>query len=90
MPHKCIRALVSGRVQGVFFRESTRQQAHKLGINGHAFNLADGRVEVLACGQGQQVDQLVQWLHVGPQYASVSRVELEELDPRSVKGFTTG
>lgn len=90
MPNKCIRALVSGRVQGVFFRESTRRQAQTLDINGHAINLADGRVEVLACGQHQQIDQLVEWLHVGPEYASVSRVEIEVLDTQSVNGFSTG
>ena len=90
MPNKCIRALVSGRVQGVFFRQSTRRQAHKLGINGHAINLADGRVEVLACGPDLQVDQLVDWLHDGPEYASVSDVEIEKLGNQSVSGFTTG
>ena len=90
MPIKCIRALVSGRVQGVFFRESTRRQALKLGIDGHAINLADGRVEVLACGPEPQMDQLVEWLQVGPEYASVSDVEIEKLETQTVSGFTTG
>ncbi len=90
MAEKCIRALVSGRVQGVFFRESTRRQARKLNLSGHAINLADGRVEVLACGDSERVQRLVDWLHIGPEYASVSSVEVEDAPGQPPIGFTTG
>ena len=52
------RFLISGRVQGVFFRASTREQALALGLSGVARNLADGRVEVIACGDRQAIDTL--------------------------------
>lgn len=75
----CVRCVVSGRVQGVWFRASTRDQALRLGISGHAVNLPDGRVEVLACGTGAAVDALCDWLWVGPPAADVSRVEVEDV-----------
>ena len=53
----CYRCLVSGRVQGVFFRASTQREAQKLGLTGHAHNLPDGTVEVLACGEAAAVEQ---------------------------------
>ena len=74
----CIRAIVEGRVQGVSFRDSTRQQALSLGITGHARNNPDGTVEVLACGDESAVNRLVDWLHQGPPAASVSRVSINQ------------
>ena len=74
---KCLRCLVSGRVQGVWYRASTRQQAVALGLVGFARNLADGRVEVLVCGDGQAVDRLVGWLASGPTGAMVTDVSTE-------------
>jgi acylphosphatase len=71
--------IVSGRVQGVFFRASAQQQARKLGIAGYAKNLADGRVEVLAVGDETQVSRLIQWLRQGPPTAEVVGVEVMEL-----------
>jgi acylphosphatase len=76
----CVRCIVSGRVQGVFFRVSTQRQAQRLGINGHAKNLADGSVEVLACGETDAVQQLCAWLWVGPPSSSVTAVECEVVD----------
>jgi acylphosphatase len=73
------RCIISGRVQGVFFRASTQQQARKLGIAGYAKNLADGRVEVLACGDETQVSHLIQWLWQGPPTAEVIGVDVMEL-----------
>jgi acylphosphatase len=73
------RCLVSGRVQGVFYRASTQQQARKLGITGYAKNLTDGRVEVLAVGDAARVDALVQWLWQGPPAAHVICVDETEL-----------
>lgn len=73
------RCLVSGRVQGVFYRASTRQRAIELGVTGHARNLADGRVEVLACGEPAAVHALCDWLWTGPPASQVVSVEIEEV-----------
>lgn len=89
MNKKCIKALISGRVQGVFFRESTRQQAVPLGISGHAKNLPDGRVEIIAYGLIQHVDLLIEWLQHGPQNARVDSVQIQELDNIPPTGFHT-
>lgn len=74
----CLRCVVSGRVQGVFFRESTRQEAESLGVTGSAVNLPDGRVEILACGEEPAVRALVDWLWEGPRLAEVEEVQVEE------------
>jgi acylphosphatase len=72
------RFLVIGRVQGVYFRHSTRIEAERLGIRGVARNLQDGSVEVIAHGSPTAVESLRQWLHRGPAMARVaSVVELE-------------
>ena len=71
----CVRFVVSGRVQGVFFRASTREEAQRLGLTGHARNLADGTVEVVACGDDAALAQFERWLALGPPLAQVSRVE---------------
>ena len=69
---------VHGRVQGVWFRDSTRREAERLGITGYAINLPDGNVEVLACGRLAAVDELQAWLHSGPPMARVRKVEVAE------------
>ena len=81
---------VHGRVQGVWFRDSTRREAERLGIAGYAINLPDGNVEVLACGRPAAVDELQAWLHRGPPMARVSRVEVTESDAQAPAGFTIG
>jgi len=73
----CRRCLVSGHVQGVYFRASTRQLAQSLGVTGYARNLRDGRVEVLACGSDAAVAALCAWLSDGPPGARVSEVRCE-------------
>lgn len=78
------RFLVSGRVQGVFFRASTREHAQRLGLRGYARNVPDGRVEVLAVGTADAVDALAQWLHVGPPMAEVESVAREEATEEGV------
>ncbi len=75
---KCKRAWISGRVQGVAFRAATRARAEALGLRGHARNLADGRVEVLACGDEQALETLLQWLEHGPPAARVDSVRVED------------
>lgn len=73
------RFRVCGRVQGVYFRHSTRIEAEKLGIRGSAANLPDGSVEVFAQGQPHAVQALRQWLSLGPPQARVDSVEEIEL-----------
>lgn len=84
------RFTIKGRVQGVFFRDSTRRVAESLGITGHAVNLGNGDVEVLACGEPAALDRLADWLHEGPQMASVSDVLVEEAEAGQLSGFRTG
>ena len=84
------RFLVSGRVQGVFFRASTRERALALGLSGHAVNLPDGRVEVVAGGDAEALEKLAAWLRDGPPMAKVDRVERSEAEEDDVgNGFQT-
>ena len=77
---RCVKVLVYGIVQGVGFRYFTQQEAHRLGLSGHATNLADGSVEVVAQGESKAVDKLIEWLKAGPRTASVDSIEVYELD----------
>jgi len=73
------RFIVTGHVQGVFYRASTREQATHLGLDGHARNLADGTVEVLASGSDEALATLQRWLQQGPPAAAVSSVRREDV-----------
>lgn len=84
----CRQFKVSGRVQGVFFRVSTRDVAVPLKITGHAVNLPDGSVEVLACGDAVALQELERWLHEGPPMAAVARVEGIDVDCERPQQFT--
>jgi acylphosphatase len=75
----CARFIVVGRVQGVFYRASAREQALELDIAGYAKNLGDGTVEVLACGSPLALDALERWLRHGPPAAQVTGVAREDL-----------
>lgn len=70
----CLHAYVSGRVQGVWFRQSTKEMADSLGLTGWVRNLDDGRVELMAQGEDQAVRQLEAWLNQGPELATVAEV----------------
>ena len=87
------RCFVAGRVQGVFYRASTRSRAHALGVTGYVRNLPDGRVEVLACGAPEAVQALCDWLWQGPPAAHVTAVEAEPVPPETLgrrpSGFAT-
>jgi len=88
----CKRFFVSGRVQGVFFRAGTAQEATRNGLAGWARNLPDGRVEILACGPKAQVDVLAAWLAHGPPSARVASVEMQSESPEAfshLAGFHT-
>ena len=78
------RCIVSGRVQGVFFRASTRSQARAYGVFGYARNLPDGRVGVHAEGEASAVDALCEWLWDGPPAAEVTSVECK---PAAAAGY---
>ena len=86
MPSAC-RFTIKGRVQGVWFRDSTRKMAESLGLSGHAINLNDGNVEVFACGEQAAIDQLAEWLRDGPRMAKVVQVITEDAAWQDVDGF---
>ncbi len=85
----CRKCRVQGRVQGVWYRGSTQAQAQTLEVTGYARNLADGSVEVLACGETTQVEALCTWLWQGPRHADVTHVDCEPATVAPPPGFTT-
>lgn len=85
-----VRFLIEGKVQGVFFRASTREQARRLGLAGLARNLPDGRVEVIAAGEPEAIETLAGWLHHGPPQARVERVERSPWTTPVPPGFDVG
>lgn len=80
-PRRRVRILVSGRVQGVWFRASARDRALALGVDGDARNLADGRVEIHAEGVPEAIDSFLAWCDVGPEGARVDSVAIEDQEP---------
>jgi acylphosphatase len=72
----CRRYLISGRVQGVFYRASARRYAQSLGLTGWVRNRRDGSVELLACGEEQVLQELEKWLRIGPDYAKVTNIRV--------------
>ena len=84
------RCYISGRVQGVFYRASARQKATELGCAGYAKNLPDGRVEVLAVGEPEAVQSLLDWLWRGSPAAEVKFVEVQELTLEALDDVPVG
>ncbi|MCX7990851.1 MAG: acylphosphatase [Proteobacteria bacterium] len=76
---KRVKVIVEGKVQGVFFRQSTKEVAVSLGLSGYVKNLKDGNVEVVAEGEDESVEKLLQWLKKGPPLAKVVDLQLEYL-----------
>ena len=85
--NKTLHCFVSGRVQGVWFRSSTREQAVLQGLTGWIRNHPDGRVEVLVSGEEEKVNLLHEWLKSGPNIARVLRLECEEIDYQPFDNF---
>jgi len=85
----CRRYLVRGRVQGVFFRASARNEALRLGLTGYAKNLDDGRVEAMARGAVVALDEFQRWLQHGPPAARVEEVQVEDCPEQIFTGFLT-
>lgn len=83
-----LHLFVAGRVQGVWFRDSTRQQATGLGVSGWVRNLPDGRVEAVYEGLAAAVQEMLAWTHRGPERASVASVEIYDEEPIGERGFS--
>ena len=77
-----VHVWVDGRVQGVFFRGATREQARALGISGWVRNLADGQVEIVAEGEHANIEAFLNWCERGPPRAQVDSVQVTEESPR--------
>ncbi|MGI8713628.1 MAG: acylphosphatase [Solirubrobacteraceae bacterium] len=83
------RLLVRGRVQGVFYRDSTREQAEHEGVAGWVANRDDGSVEVVVEGDASAVQAVVEYCRLGPVSAEVTSVEVNEEPPTGLRGFQT-
>jgi acylphosphatase len=89
MPVVARRAVVHGRVQGVFYRDTVRLTAQQRGVAGWAANRADGTVEVFLEGEADAVESMLRVLHDGPPRAEVERVYVSEAGPEGLAGFET-
>ena len=85
---KTMHCFVSGRVQGVFFRARTKEQAQLFGLSGWVRNLPDGRVEVVATGDDQQLKQLREWLKHGPEMARVTALKVDVIELQVFASFS--
>jgi len=86
---RCFKII--GRVQGVFFRDSTQRKATGLGLTGTAINLADGSVRVIAQGNELEINELLNWLQIGPEMSVVERVDEVDIgDDLEFNDFTVG
>ena len=87
---KSVHLIVSGRVQGVFFRDNTRKKAIELGLHGYAKNLEDGNVEVVAQGDEEKINEFIEFIKKGPGIAKVENIqikhkELEKFDKFEIR-----
>ncbi len=71
-----VHVFISGKVQGVFFRSSTKDMAKKSGLFGWVRNLADGRVEAVFEGKKDAIEKMLEWCKLGPEYARVTGIEV--------------
>jgi acylphosphatase len=78
---------ISGRVQGVFFRDSLRRVAQSRGVAGWARNTRDGTVEAVLEGSADDVEHVIAWCHRGPSGAEVRDVQVSEREPEGLRGF---
>jgi acylphosphatase len=86
--NRCRLFIISGQVQGVFFRASTEATARRLGLRGWVRNLPDGQVEVIACGEESRLKELERWLWQGPSRARVAKVTARETALEAFTGFS--
>ena len=83
-----VSIIVTGKVQGVFYRQSTQEKALELGLTGIVKNQPDGSVYIQASGASGQLNQLIAWCRQGPSQAVVTAVQVENIEPRAFIGFT--
>jgi acylphosphatase len=83
-----VSIIVTGKVQGVYYRQSTKEKAIELGITGIVKNLPDGSVFIQASGPAALINQLIAWCRQGPSRAEVTRVEVTTIEPLAFIGFT--
>ena len=76
-----LHVIISGRVQGVWFRASTKQQAEKLGLTGWVRNISSGQVEAVFEGESDKLDEMIKWCHKGPSLSKVENVEIKKQTP---------
>ena len=81
------RIKVIGKVQGVYFRKSTKQQANKYSIAGYVRNMPDGSVEAVCQGEQENIDKFIEWCKIGPKSAIVEKVIIEDCDSIIEKKF---
>jgi acylphosphatase len=81
------RVVVHGRVQGVFFRDSTQREASRRGLAGWVTNRGDGAVEAVFEGSPHDVDALIEFCESGPRAADVERMETSDEEPEGLSGF---
>ena len=81
----CVHVIISGRVQGVWFRASTKQKAEKLGLYGWVRNTPEGNVEAVFEGDDALVKEMIEWCHYGPPLAKVVNIEVKNQEP--INGF---
>ncbi len=86
--HHTISITVSGKVQGVFFRQNTKEKAIALGITGSVQNLHDGNVHITATGTREQLDELTAWCRQGPRRAIVKNIITKDLPLQSFNDFS--
>jgi acylphosphatase len=84
---RAVRIVVSGRVQGVWYRAHTEKRARELGLCGTVENLPDGTVEIVAEGDAAGIEQLVEWTWSGSPHSEVAAVEVEDLPLAGRRGF---
>jgi len=85
---KTVLLMISGKVQGVFFRKSTQENAFALGLSGYAKNLPSGEVEVVIQGLENSVEKLAEWCHRGPDSGRVDQVIKKDVEnPEKYVGF---
>lgn len=80
--------IVAGKVQGVWYRQSTKEKALELGITGEVSNQADGTVKIIATGTEEQLSLFTDWCKHGPPKANVTNIDVKELPLQSFKSFT--
>lgn len=84
---KTISIIITGKVQGVFFRQNAQEKARSLGIKGEVKNMPDDSVHISATGTAEQLDKLIDWCRQGPARAKVEKVSISDIPLQSFSGF---